>query len=134
MSWPAFFALTGELLLCCAIGLYTLWFFYLAVMSLKRASDAKQLSFGVSLLAVPGVAIAFALDWLANWLLLTPLLLELPRELLVTKRLSRHLQAGDASRLGRWRTWLAKLVCTQLLDKFDPSGQHCKCKGCEPLG
>jgi hypothetical protein len=115
-----------------ALSLYALWFLYLAVMALKRADDADLVSSGVLSLAFPGVLLAYVLDVLINWVILSVLLVEWPRELTVTYRLSRHLRKPDASRLGRWRTAIARWVCTQLLDKFDPSGTHCKCKGCEP--
>jgi hypothetical protein len=123
-------------LLLVLTALYSLWFAYLGVMALKRADDAGQLSWGLTAFAFPGVALAVILDWLVNWLILTALLLELPRELLVTQRLSRHLHGHGMTtgspRLSRWRKALAKLVCEQLLDRFDPSGKHCKCKGSEP--
>lgn len=44
----------------------------------------------------------------------------LPRELLVTSRLSRHAK-GDG-----WRASVARWICVHLLDRLDPCGRHCK--------
>lgn len=100
--------------------IYTLWLFYLAVMNLKRANDANKLTNTAYYLGLPILIVGYTLDVLANMLPVSVLFLEFPRELVVTARLSRHIQ-GDG-----WRSRLARWFCRNLLDQFDPSGCHCK--------
>ena len=97
---------------------YALWILYLAVMALKRARNAGQLSPLAFAFGVPVLKVGLVLDVLVNVLVLTVVLLELPRELLVTTRLKRHNRTG-----GGWRQRFAAW-CEQFLDPFDPSGDH----------
>lgn len=97
---------------------YALWIFYLAVMALKRARDAGQLSPLAYVLGVPVLKVGLVLDVLVNVFVLTLVLLEWPREWLVTTRLKRHNRQGAG-----WRKAFAAW-CEQLLDPFDPSGDH----------
>lgn len=101
---------------------YATWLFYLAIMNLKRAKDNGKLTKIVYVLGYPLLFVGLVLDILSNFLLFTVLLLEIPRETLVTTRLSRHI-CGTG-----WRSKIAKWFCINLLDQFDPSGTHCKCK------
>jgi hypothetical protein len=97
---------------------YALWIFYLAVMTLKRARVAGQLSPLAFALGVPVLKVGLVLDVLVNVLVMTVVLVEPPREWLVTTRLKRH------NRVGRgWRYKFANW-CEQFLDPFDPSGDH----------
>jgi len=106
-------------ILLCALGLfYATWLFYLAVMNLKRAKDAGTLSTTALVMGYPLLLIGLALDCLLNLTVMTVLLLELPKELLVTARLKRH--APEQTWRGSVARWLAK----HLLDTFDPSGKH----------
>ena len=59
--------------------LYALWVFFLAVMSLKRAKDAGLLTTTAKCFGYPVLFAGLLLDFLANTLVLTVLLLELPR-------------------------------------------------------
>jgi hypothetical protein len=110
------------LLFLAAIGsIYALWIFYLAVMSLKRARDAGEMSITAYRLGLPVLYLGLLIDFLVNVIILSIIMLELPKEWLVTSRLSRHLSAGTG-----WRAHVAAWFCTNLLDTFDPSGCHCK--------
>ena len=104
------------------LALYALWIFYLAIMNLSRADQAHQLRPVALTLGIPVLVIGYALDVLINVLVLTVLLLELPQELTVSERLGRH-QRSYAS---GWRYRVARWVCTELLDQFDPTGRHCR--------
>ena len=108
--------LTIALALILAIGL--LWVFYLAVMNLKRAKDAGQLSKTALVLGAPVLWIGYLLDAFVNITLMTIVLLEFPKEILVTDRLIRHSKATSG--------WRLKVVYwfQPLLDLFDPSGRH----------
>ena len=98
--------------------LWALWLFFLAVMTLKRAKDAGLLTFWAKVFGYPVLFVGLALDFLANVLVLTVLLGELPREGTVTRRLQRH----NATSTG-WRKAVAAWA-EPLLDPFDPSGDH----------
>lgn len=97
---------------------YALWIFYLAVMSLKRARDAGLLTRTANAFGLPVLVIGLVLDFLANVLVLTVLLFELPREGTVTSRLKRH----NATSTG-WRKAVAAWA-EPLLDPYDPTGDH----------
>jgi len=97
---------------------YALWIFYLAVMSLKRAKDAGQLSTTAKALGYPVLIVGYLLDCFVNVFVMTVLLLELPQETTVTSRLKRHNKATSG-----WRKAVA-LWAEPLLDPYDPSGDH----------
>lgn len=97
---------------------YALWILYLAVMSLKRAGDAGMLSPLATAFGVPVLYTGWVFDALVNIFVMTVLLIELPREWLVTTRLKRHNRTGTGWRQ-RFAAW-----CEQFLDPFDPSGDH----------
>lgn len=99
---------------------YLLWVLYLAVMNAARARDAGTLTKPALALAMPVLGLGYLLDALVNLTVCTVLFLELPREVLVTGRVSR-LQKGTGKRAA-----IARWMCANLLDPFDPSGCHCK--------
>lgn len=101
--------------------LYALWIFYLAIMNLSRADQAHQLRPVALVLGVPVLLVGYMLDVLVNAVVLTVVLLELPLELTVSDRLGRHLRTS-----GTWRNRVARWVCLELLDQFDPTGRHCR--------
>ena len=98
--------------------LYALWVFFLAVMSLKRAKGAGLLTTTAKCFGYPVLFAGLLLDFLANILVLTVLLMELPREGTVTSRLKRHNTTGTG-----WRKAVAAWA-EPLLDPYDPSGDH----------
>lgn len=100
------------------IGLYALWIFYLAVMNLKRAKDAGQMSKTVKILCTPVLIVGYLLDTFVNVFVMTVILLEMPDELTVTARIKRHHAESTGWRL-RVVLWLEPL-----LDPYDPSGDH----------
>ena len=100
--------------------LYTLWVFYLAVMNLKRARDANELTGVAKLFGTPVLLVGLVIDAVADWTVCTALFLELPKEKTVTSRLKRHINSEG------WRSNIAAWICMNLLNKFDPSGNHCK--------
>lgn len=99
---------------------WLLFVFYAAVMSLKRARDDGRMSWSMKAMALPALYIGLLLDIAVNVTVCTVLFLELPRELLVTSRLTRHAQGAG------WRSAIARWICVNLLDALDPSGCHCK--------
>lgn len=111
---------TATLALLSVLALWALWVFYLAVMNLKRARDAGTLHPVAHALGVPVLVVGYVLDCVVNLTVMSVALLELPRELTVSARVSRHLKAGRG-----WRQRFARWFCSVLLDTFDPSGSHC---------
>jgi len=97
---------------------YALWIFYLAVMSLKRAKDAGQLSTTAKALGYPVLIVGYLLDCFVNVFVMTVLLLELPQETTVTARLKRHNKDTSG-----WRKAVA-LWAEPLLNPYDPDGPH----------
>lgn len=108
------------MLIICSVILYLLWGFYLIVMTLKRARDAGTLSFPATVLGMPLVWLGVLIDAIANWTICTIIFVELPRETLVTSRLKRLILTEG------WRGDMAAWFCLNLLNAFDPSGNHCK--------
>lgn len=110
--------LTGGLYL--GLFLWVFWALYVLVMGIYRAHLSGRMSRVMYALALPWVAVGFAVDVLANLLVATVFFAEAPREWLVTSRLQRHMRTRHG-----WRYRQARFVCDHLLDVFDPSGEHC---------
>jgi hypothetical protein len=102
------------------LGLYVLWVFYLAVMSLWRAKRENVLGPLALIFGVPVLGVGAVLDFLVNTSIASVLFWELPREFLLTKRLQRHIKFSQD-----WRRTLARFICKNLLNPFDPTGDHC---------
>ena len=100
---------------------WAFWALYVLSMGLYRAYLLKRLIGFTKVLAYPIVVFAGAVDVVANLTLANILFLDLPHELLVTTRLKRY-KAGDIT---GWRYALANYICENMLDVFDPSGDHC---------
>lgn len=104
----------------CLLTFWMLWVFYLAMMSLWRAQRAGTIG---RVAFIPGyftLLIGVLLDVLVNVTLMSIVFLELPSQWLVTQRLKYHNLHGQG-----WRQRLARWVCKNLLDAFDPTGCHC---------
>jgi hypothetical protein len=97
---------------------YLLWFFFIAVMNIKRVSDVGKLSRFATVLSYPIVIVGVMIDAATNWLVFTFVLLELPQEITVTARLKRHHRESIGWRLA------VVLILEPILDPFDPSGDH----------
>jgi hypothetical protein len=109
------------ILLAFPLSFWLLWVFYLAVMNLKRAGDAGQLTKTAKIMGFPVLFVGLLIDFLVNIFVASFIFLELPQETLVTARLARHIKGPDS-----WRKKVAKWICSTLLDSFDPSGKHCE--------
>ncbi|MBP8135494.1 MAG: hypothetical protein KAY10_04225 [Rhodoferax sp.] len=96
---------------------YALYVFYSAVMNIKRVRDAGKLTTFGKVLGYPTLIIGLVLDLAVNVLVMSIVLLEIPREWTVTSRLKRH-QASTG-----WRLSVVKFF-EPVLDPLDPSGDH----------
>lgn len=112
--------MADDLILYTVAYLYAFWLAYVLVMGLYRAHLAKRLTGLSRIMALPVVLLGIVMDVVANWVIAPVIFLDPPREALVTSRLVRY-KATDAG----WRGALADLICSHLLDVFDPSGDHC---------
>jgi hypothetical protein len=106
------------------LGLWVLWIFFLSVMALQRARDIAPLAPQVKFFGYPTLFIGLFIDFLCNVFVLTPLLLELPKETTCTTRLKRHHKenTGDTW-LSRWQLAVVHWF-VPLLNPFDSSGPH----------
>lgn len=100
------------------ITFYLLWIFYLSVMNLKPVKDTGGLNKTCLYLGMPVLIIGLLLDLIANVFIMSLILLELPKETTVTKRLKRHKRESTGYRL-KIAEWFESI-----LDAFDPSGDH----------
>ena len=98
---------------------YALWRDYLAVMNLKRTRDNGGLHLTAKCLGFVILALGYLQDFFVNVLHMSVLFLEVPKELTVTARLTRHIEQGSG-----WRQSLALWLTSTLLDAFDPAGKH----------
>lgn len=98
------------------------WVIYLAAMSLKRHSaEMKQKPVFVRWFGYSVIGIGASLDVVLNLFFASVAFLDVPRELLLTSRLRRYLYQPAAG----WRRRMAKYVCHNMLDLYDPKGHHC---------
>lgn len=122
--------------------LWVFWAFYVLVMGIYRAHLAGRLGPVTFCLSLPFVVFGVLIDALAQFTFASvffwqrPHLALAPRvftfrgrafvvrvpsgDWLVTARLQRYVAQGSG-----WRFSAANWVCDNLLDVFDPSGDHC---------
>ncbi len=112
----------APLVLLALAYLYAFWVLYIAVMGAYRAHLSGRLVGMQRALAWPLVVLGFVVDAVCQYTLATLLFADLPAkgEHLVTDRLQRYMRSP-----GTWRAAVARYVCDNLLDPFDPSGDHC---------
>jgi hypothetical protein len=101
--------------------MYICWIFYLAIMNLQRARNANLLTPIAYKFGLPILYTGLLIDFLVNIFGLTIMFLDLPKEWLVTSRLTRYWNGSIG-----WRHSLAHWYAINLLDNFDPSGKHIK--------
>lgn len=97
---------------------YGLYVFYCAVMNIKRVRDMGKLTKLGMAFGYPTLIIGLVLDLVVNVLVMTIILLEIPREWTVTSRLKRHHRESTG-----WRLAVVKFF-EPVLDPLDPSGDH----------
>jgi magnesium-transporting ATPase (P-type) len=115
-----------------------LWLFhslYVLVMAYYRAhlrskklpvEDPKRLKWYHYVMAAPWLLIGYIVDVIANCTVAWFVFGEPPKERLVTDRFIRYL--NDPVKYAGKQYDLAYWVCTNLLDVYDPTEDHCKIK------
>lgn len=100
--------------------LYFFWTLYVLVMGFYRAHLNNRLTRFTKILSGPWVIVGVIFDASANIFIATFVFMELPREWLVTTRLTRYQTYPKG-----YKKKLAEYICDKLLDPFDPTGNHC---------
>lgn len=100
--------------------LWVFWAFYVLVMGIYRAHLSNRLGIVNYILCAPFVLIGLFLDVFVNLMIAPFIFLDPPHEWLVTTRLTKY-RTSDSL----WRRSIAAYICDNLLDIFDPSGNHC---------
>lgn len=98
--------------------LYLFFIMYVASMGMVRAHAEGKLNGVLWVLCLPFVAISVVIDFINNMTVFTLLFAELPKELLVTARLKRHL--NEQTFRGKIARWFGNV----LLNPFDHTGNH----------
>lgn len=88
-------------------------------MNLKRARDADKLPLPALVLGMPILIIGYFLDVLVNVTVCSLVVLDWPRELTVSSHLARLIRTGTP-----YQQTVARWMARNLLDAFDPSGNH----------
>lgn len=100
-----------------------LWVFYGLyglVMGVYRAHLSDKLKWYHYCLLGPWVAVGFTVDVVGNITLAAIIFWEIPKEWLVTTRLTRYRANGTP-----YQRRIAVFICDNLLDPFDPTEDHC---------
>lgn len=102
--------------------MYIFYVFYILAMGVYRAFLTGRLSTVAKVLLFPIVALAILIDVACQYTIATIVFKDLPvaKEYMVTERLSRYVKDGEG-----WRFKIASFICENMLDIFDPSGDHC---------
>ena len=103
------------------VYLWIFWGLFVLVMGLYRAHLNKKLTGIRFALAFPWIIVGYSVDIFSNVVIAPLFFFELPKELLVTGRLTRWKYTEKDTRQKR----MAIYVCENLLDVFDPTGIHC---------
>lgn len=101
------------------LGLWMLWVFFLAVMCLQTARDAKTLTPWGLRLGYTVLGAGWVLDFLVQVTVAVLIFAELPRELTVSGRVQRLVESGAG-----WRKAVAEWFRDNLLKPFDRTGRH----------
>jgi len=105
-------------------AIWITWGGFLMMMPLKRNLQEGRLNNWNKIFGYPWAFCFIVLDFLFNMTVGTVMFLDIPRDLLFTKRLDRYINSNKYT----WRMRLAYYFCTRFLDPFDPDGYHCKKK------
>lgn len=118
VSWLTFALLVPALFLA-ETGF--LWVLYLAVMRLQQVRDAGRFPAEAAPIAKCILGCGLFVDFAYNMTWATVLFLDVPCEMLVTRRLERYRYGHD---IAAWRRRLTEWFSRVMLDPFDPSGLH----------
>jgi len=95
------------------------WVLYIAIMGFKKALPTMGIV--SKFIAYSILPVGLVADMLFNFTWGSIMFLELPKELLMTTRLKRHL----ADHKKDWRDRNANWFCKEFLNVYDSTGKHC---------
>lgn len=101
------------------VDLYLFFILYVASMGMIRAHKDGKLNGFLWTLCLPFVAFSVLYNAAHNATLFALIFAELPKQWTVSERLKRHIK--DPCYRGKISRWL----CANLLNPFDPTGNHC---------
>lgn len=112
-----------------ALLFYLTWVFFGCVMRLREVRDLGLLKFAENpvlfIFAYFTLIVGLVLDVLVNFIIMTPLLFELPKELLTTARLCRWYNTPDINWFTKyWRKGCVVKLGEALLNTIDPDMHH----------
>jgi len=104
------------------LAVWSLWIFYLAIMNLKKAKEAGTMTPVAKFCGYSIVIPGYILDILVNIFIGSILFLEFPnyKRLTLSARMDYLYVPGSIS----WRSRLADWLARNLLNTYDPSGEH----------
>lgn len=97
---------------------YSVWVLYLALMNLKGARDNGKLGPVAYACGIPILCVGYVLDFVMNIFVMSLILMELPRETLVTSRVQRLIRDEG------FRGKVCRYIAIHFLNAFDPRGYH----------
>ena len=100
--------------------IFFLWVFFTAIMRIEMVRDAKQLTPLSKFFGYQALAVGLVLDLIADWFIVSFILLEFPQETTVSARLHRWTHSPDPS----WRKTVCLFFRAGALDNVDPAGEH----------
>jgi hypothetical protein len=100
---------------------WAFWALYVMIMGLYRAHLSGKMSKISYALGSPFLVVGLIMDVVAN-VACNVIFLDIQREWLVTTRLQRY---NDSPEKYGKKAVRAKWICANLLDLFDPYGNHC---------
>ena len=100
--------------------LWALWILYVAMMNVQRASTNGKLPWQANLLVIPTTLVFDVIEFIANVVVCTIILWDLPKEITVSDRLRRY--AANPDRAG-WRMSIVRFI-KPMIDPFDHKGPH----------
>lgn len=104
------------------VAVYFLWPMYVFCMAMMRAYQSKSVTMFAWCLAFPIIVAAIALDVALNFTVFSLMLWGFPLrgEWTFSQRLNRLVKDDG------WRGAVSRWLAANLLDPYDPSGQHIK--------
>lgn len=104
-----------------ALAFWSMFGLFALVMNLYRAKLQGKLTRTQYVIGFPYFVVGGLLDVALNWSIGSLILLDLPREAVMTA----HMQRLRKEEPDSWGAKVSAWICDQGLDSLDPSGDHC---------
>lgn len=104
-----------------ALWVFLIVFYTLYLAAINLWDNRTEAGKWIIAIGSPIILVMIAFDVLLQVTVFTVLFADLPRDAMVTARLKRY----RALAVPTWRTKIAVLICTKMLNPFDPTKHHC---------